>query len=563
MLRGEGQSRFRTDERGVTVQIGAVMLFGILIIALATWQATVVPDQNAGVEFDHSRTVQSDMGDLRNGLIRAAATGTPHPTSVNLGTRYPDRVLFVNPPPASGTLRSVGVDDARVNTSIDPASVDADHENARLYWENAPDAGVYDTGHVVYTPDYAEYRNAPTIVYENSLLVDRFDGDTALLRSGQTLVNGNTINLLALRGDLSEASVRAHTVDARPVSEMTNTVTVRSTAADPLVLAVTSRLPASTWESSVLADQAAVVDVAQRATWTKDGVTFHRVAIELRPGSYELRAGAVGIGALTDDEARPDPAYLVAVDGYDTVGNETNGSVTVEVRDRFNNPVSDAPVNVSVDTDHLRVWNGSAWNATATVDTDADGRATLRYRAVNVTSSGESASFRASIDDGNQAYETVEYPGVKVPVVAFGGGNGAGDGGGGSDLNPGSMGDLVLRSASLTGADVAVSLENTVEESVTVTHARLNFFYSTKDNMAPDSAVLAAGGTDRGTLSIKSDWVELDGPVTLSPGQNDPAFTLEFQNGQVFKEDFFVLTVVYEIDGERYRATYFISPDQE
>ena len=34
------------DERGQAIQIGAVLLFGLLIISFASYQAFVVPNQN-------------------------------------------------------------------------------------------------------------------------------------------------------------------------------------------------------------------------------------------------------------------------------------------------------------------------------------------------------------------------------------------------------------------------------------------------------------------------------------------------------------------------------------
>lgn len=555
MLRGDGQSGFRGDERGVTVQVGAVLLFGILIVALATWQAAVVPDQNADVEFEHSRTVQSDVADLRNGILRTGVTGNPHPASVSLGTRYPSRTLFVNPPPASGSLETVGTDDGRVNVTLENAALDSEYENAREYWTGDPSAGRYDTGTLVYTPGYTQYRNAPTVVYENGLVVNQFDGGDQQVRSGQTLVSGNVLTLLTLRGSLGESRAGDYTVETRAVSEATGTVTVRSTAEEPLVVAVTSRLPAATWESSILAGEAAVADVTERATWEDGGVTYHRVAVELEPGSYELRAGSVGVGALTDDEARPDPAYLVAVDDYRTVGNETNGTMRVEVRDRFNNPLSDAAVDVRVDTDHLRVWNGSAWNATATLRTDADGRATVSYRAVNVTSSGESAWLNASLAGASESYEYRNFSDRSVPVVAVG------DGG---DLNPGQPDDVHLENVSRTGDVYRLAFANGAPEDRTVTYARVNVYVVQKQgggggggDDAPTYGDLYAvtDPTERTRLDVGGPYANVDPGITVArDGTRD--VEIEFDRTPNNDASWFVLTLVFE-NGER--ATYIVS----
>jgi len=52
---------WRDNGRGQSIQIGAVLLFGALIIALAGYQAFVVPQENEQVEFRHSQTVRSAL----------------------------------------------------------------------------------------------------------------------------------------------------------------------------------------------------------------------------------------------------------------------------------------------------------------------------------------------------------------------------------------------------------------------------------------------------------------------------------------------------------------------
>jgi len=49
------------DERGQAIQIGAVILFSFVVIGFSLYQATVVPDQNSEVEFNHNQNVQQDM----------------------------------------------------------------------------------------------------------------------------------------------------------------------------------------------------------------------------------------------------------------------------------------------------------------------------------------------------------------------------------------------------------------------------------------------------------------------------------------------------------------------
>ena len=48
--------RFTRDRRGQSVVVGTVILFGFLILALASYQAFAVPAQNNQAEFDTAKT---------------------------------------------------------------------------------------------------------------------------------------------------------------------------------------------------------------------------------------------------------------------------------------------------------------------------------------------------------------------------------------------------------------------------------------------------------------------------------------------------------------------------
>ncbi|WP_049980049.1 hypothetical protein [Halolamina rubra] len=555
---------FRDADRAQSLQVGAILLFGILIIGLATVQATVVPDGNAAVEFDHSRAVQSDLQDLRNALL-GAADGDATPTRVTLGTTYTNRVFFVNPPPADGRLRTVGADDPAMNVTIAGAggsvSVDSEYENAREYWASAPDAGEYDTAGIAYTPDYSQYDGAPTTRYGNSVLFNTFDNGANRTLTGQRLVQGNTINLLALRGDLDASGTDAETVDVETLSEQARTVTVESDADDPLYVNVTSRLSASVWNDDLLGSNAQASTVG---TPTINGETYYRIAIELDPGKYRLRGASVGVGAVSDPEreSATEPAYLVVTEEYEPVANETNGTMTVEVRDRFNNPVTGADVGVRVDDDHLETFNDTTAGSEVTFRTDADGQATINYRGINNTSGSETAWLNASLSGASAGYEYRNVTGIEVPEVDLGGGDG--DGG---ELNPGTTGDLIQRDATLYSNDeVDVTFENTLGEQVNVTGVRLNFyFYPGSGGGGPDNPPTEAQEVRVGS-EVKATNVEIGGdyqffdddPIEIA-ADSESTITFAF-DGNPKQEDFFVLSLVFEYDGQTYRETYFVAP---
>lgn len=554
---------FWGDDRGQSVQVGAILLFGILIIALATVQATVVPEQNAAAEFDHSRAVQSDMQDLRNALL-AAADGGATPTRVKLGTTYANRFFFVNPPPATGELRTVGADDPAVNVTIRNANgsvqVGGDHENAREYWANAPEAGVYDTAGVEYVPGYSRYDGAPTTQYGNSVLFNTFDNGANRTLTGQRIVKGNTIDLLALRGDLDETGVGAETVELTALSEQARTVTVESEPDDPLYVNVTSRLSASVWNENLLGSNA---NASVVGTVPVDGNAYHRIAIRLDEGTYRLRGAAVGVGAVSDTEREnvTEPAYLVVTDGYEPVANGSEGTLTVEVRDRFNNPVTGATVNASADGQYLRLLDdGTELNET-TFTTDAEGRAEIAYRGVESTAGD--GWLNTSI--GSESYEQARFEGLAVPTFQTGGGDGG-------ELNPGATGDLIFTSANLNsggGGSETVDLvfNNTLPGSVNVTTIRLNFYYDAATSQgggqpSPTYADVTVDGesSPRATeVNIGGNYRNVDPDISVASGGSNYQFTLDF-DAKVASEDFFVFSLVFEYEGQTYRETYFANP---
>ncbi len=564
----------RGDERAVTVQIGAVLLFGILIIALATLQVTVVPNENSAAEFQQNLEAQQGMTDLRNALLAAGATGDPGSAAVPLGTTYKQRTLLINPGPASGTIQTIGTGDQRVNVTINHAGADSEYANAVDYWDGTP--RTYDTGTIVYTPNYNEYREAPTTVYENSLVLNVFGENETLERTGQTLIQGNRINLLTINGSLQESGIDAETVDARPLSSYTNTVTVESTASDPLWVNITTRLTADTWRNRVLANQLSsnggnVADVVEIGNSTRDGVTYHRVGIRLEPGSYELRGASVAVGAVSESNKQPDPTYFVVTDGYDTVGNGSTGTITVQVRDQFNNPVDDFEVNGTLDTEHLQFVNQSGAEVdTLNVTTDGDGYATFTYTAVNETGAGESAWLNVSMLDSGENYTYRNFTEREVPTFA-------GDGGGGDSVNPGSSGDVILSAASIETANnnnsdyIVLTINNTKADPVNLTYARIEFYY-TPDNTAGYTEAAIANVSDptnfyadaddpRAVMEIGGGYEDIRPKIRMTPGETD--VTLEFRppgGNQLERDEFFVITFVYEVGDETERYRYFVNP---
>ncbi|MFC7212484.1 CARDB domain-containing protein [Saliphagus sp. GCM10025334] len=342
----------RGEERGVSTVVGAVLMLGILVSALALYQVNVVPDENQAVEHEHHQTVQGQLLDVRNGLVNAPDRRVGS-YSVSLGTTYPPRSFTVNPPPSSGSLELV-----EANESIRLENVTVTDEDAADYWDGRDLS--FETGGLVYQSRYSEYRNAPTVIYENSVLYNAQDGNQATL-TGQRLIDGNTIQLVSLDGEYSSSRSGTVAVDFETVSASENAISLESQG--NVTLAIPTTLSVEKWER-LLEDEPRVVSV--------DGGSGI-VQITLEDGDYQLQVAKVGLGNNAES-ADDGSAYLTVVDEPRDVRVGETTRMTVEVRDQYNNPVSSVLVNASTD--------GAGSISPENRSTGPNGRVTFSYEAV-------------------------------------------------------------------------------------------------------------------------------------------------------------------------------------
>jgi|AntDeeMinimDraft_5_1070356.scaffolds.fasta_scaffold02719_1 hypothetical protein len=313
---------FWGDDRGAAIQIGAVILFAFVVIAMASYQATVVPSQNSGVEFNHNQDVQSQMVDLTTGLDASARDGTRGSHAVRLGTTYPSRTFFVNPGPPSGQLRTV----ESGNITFSGITVSGDEpDNVETFW-NATDP--IPTTHLQYEPNYHAYRSAPTTVYEHGELInDNPRGSPTTLASGD-LIDDGELSLLTLRGEVQSASSSTVTVPRRSLSSSGNTVTVTSGTITLPIRSDADRYQ-TYWEDR-LSGQDGITTVQTNGATVEFDID----------GELDLRMAEIGVGSVSQGTSNDRAAYLYQVD-----------TATVEVRDRFNNPVEGATVAVEGESD--------------------------------------------------------------------------------------------------------------------------------------------------------------------------------------------------------------------
>ena len=155
---------FRTDTKAVSEVIGMVLLLAILVTFFTLIQVSVVPAWNKKVEADHIPAVYDDMTSLSSDISDSASRAIAKSSSIQLGARYPDRMIFLNPGPgAFGTL-TVENDVAVTVECIDG------------------DGGVtsrnFNTSRLIY--DLTGTVNSPKLVYEHGIIIRDWDDGTVL-----------------------------------------------------------------------------------------------------------------------------------------------------------------------------------------------------------------------------------------------------------------------------------------------------------------------------------------------------------------------------------------------
>lgn len=308
----------RSDDRGISNVVGATLIFGFLVISLALYQATVVPSQNEQVEFDHSQAVQRDVIDVRNAILETKEEGYDGFVSVTLGTSYPTRTIAINPPPVTGNLR----------TTENRSFAIRDGSGSLVTDNVCP--GAAQTRFLVYEPTYHEYASGPDVVYENSVVYEAF-GSGNVLDSGQTIVQGNEINVIPLQGNYSASGTRT-------VSFESKAGLLDSTKVDHPEIELPTRLTESDWEDLLDGE----VDPGN--------VTVANGNVTIAPdGEFTVNCGPVGADSVPTSGARRDVAADInpAGPGDVVLKNSTFVDKTRGVVDVYFNNTATASTNVT------------------------------------------------------------------------------------------------------------------------------------------------------------------------------------------------------------------------
>ncbi|MCO8265348.1 Ig-like domain-containing protein [Haloferax sp. AB510] len=536
------------SERGQAVQVGAILLFGFLVIGLSLYQATVVPQQTKATEFGAYLDASDDLVSLHNDVLATATRGVQSGVTVQTGVQYRPRVVFINPGPPTGSLT---LTDSRDITIAGADAVDGEPEAVRTLWDGG--TRTYESKVLRYSPDYNEFDGTPITV--SGAAVQREAGANVVPLGGQTLVSGNRITAVSIDGRIGQTAARTPLTVA-PISSATRTVTVTNESDEDITLTLPVGSNATAWSRSPTADRMLENARVKAVSDLGDGAdpTNSLVRVTLNGSyTYELRLAKVELSSSSaaSTVASPDGQYLVPVTTGAAAAPDKSTEVVVEARDRYNNPVEGELIDFTV-------TEGDASPTSRTVTTTDDGRAGFAFTPA--ADADGPITVRASGDlDGDGTVEAIEQTTYTVPLVngsGSGGGTGAGDDGSTGEINPPQEDqDVILTGATATnGNDAArISLNNTGTERV-VTSFRVSFYYPDQGGNGAETASFNGSPAQ----NVGADQYTLGPDRVTLPSDATTDITIDFGANKNLdtRGDFFILTVQFD-DGEF--ATYFVA----
>jgi hypothetical protein len=537
---------FEGDDRGQSVQIGAILLFGILIVGLAFFQAFVVPQENKATEFDGYVEATEDLTAYYADVLAAGTQGSQAGETVRTGVRYSPRAVLINPGPPAGAVRTTGVE----NVTVDGVeAVSGEAGTVRGFWDTAAHGPRnYTTTGVEFAPAYNEFDASPVAV--SGVGTYRLGSGGHVTLTDQPFVSGNRITLVTLDGDVNTGGLST-SLSAAPTSVATRSVAVTGAGGNDFVVTVPVPGDATMWNES-----AAARSVRANPNVVSTAVVGSRVAVTFDGSArYTLRLAKVTVRDRSDSgvETATEPAYLVPLDGNGTVVPYNNATTLgVEVRDRYNNPVEGATVDFSA--------TRGSFVGGSTVTTGSDGRATVQFDIQGSDSATVEADLPTVSDSWGRSTFTVE---------AGAGGRADVDPTQNNDnINPGDRSeDLVWTGASKPGAKdnpVVVTLENFGQQK-NVTELKLSFYNpGRKDaNIDPPTSADVTGDASA-SLDVSGSFQPY-GEVFAAGESDTLAFQFKNPDGSDFEpdpRDFFIVNARVDNDGDGVADesnTYFIS----
>ena len=206
--------RFWREKKGVSVVLGTLLMFVIMVGLYASIQATQVPLWNLRVDAQSFETTYGDMLFLKSDIKNVALLKQPKSTIIRMGALYPDRMIFINP--KQGVYSSMIKEDATVTIEY------------TVEWS---------TGSANYTEYYPSHRlifdvlspEGGSLIYEHGLIIRSFPNGS-VSTDPQELIVDEELSVPILDASLLSpmSSMRSESFSIKPYASSITKLNVAS-----------------------------------------------------------------------------------------------------------------------------------------------------------------------------------------------------------------------------------------------------------------------------------------------------------------------------------------------
>ena len=350
---------FGGDGRAQSVVIGSLLVFTIIVLSFSSYQAFVVPNQNAQVEADHFQNTETQFSELRSSVINSIGANENRSTAIDLGTRYPARTFALNPPPAAGKLETTDAGNVGVTENGDSVEVCATGGTTPT------------TRSLVYTPNYNEYQPPQSIGYEPRM-ISRVFRDGRLFDQRMVNSNSNRVSLYLFNRSVSENGITSYSLEVKGSHQHTATLT------NPTIT-LPSEYDATTWNDDILEGRTDV---------TASGAGNGRVEFDFSNEEWEVSCAVVG---LDSDPAFTPPA---STGGSGSGGGQPNLNPNAPGDIRLNGVESHTGSQVDVEFENLASNDTDAIEARISFYQSQSGQVPT---SANISEVGESTSANLEV----------------------------------------------------------------------------------------------------------------------------------------------------------------------
>jgi hypothetical protein len=311
------------DESGVSVVLGAILMFLIVGAMWGTIQAYHVPNWNEDVEYGHLDMVYDDMMIFKSDVEDVALSEAPKSSDFHMGVRYPNRMFLANP--GTGVAGALTSDNVAVSIAY---TIDA--------FEEPTITTNYISNRVIY--EVQGTVDSPKLVYEHGLIIRDYRNEYAT-KDEQSLIIGDEIYLPILTGNLTSiSSMETETIDIKPMSQSYSRTKIQLTN-----ITISTDYP-EVWEDLLAgtstADTTVQVDIDEGeiniVTTAVELISFPTgdvTADALYAGLIVLRTEPESVTYTSIDTSRNDYPRILDIDIVSAPDDErTNSTITAAVK---------------------------------------------------------------------------------------------------------------------------------------------------------------------------------------------------------------------------------------